>query len=88
VTAGGGGGGDSPSFFGEQVSQYKELAARLDAFSSSAASFFSFKRPMRRRHASPKRPFGAAAALEDGERRLWLLAFGQKRPSSFFTATP
>jgi hypothetical protein len=43
VTAGGGGGGDSPSFFGEQVSQYKELAARLDAFSSSAASFFSFQ---------------------------------------------
>jgi hypothetical protein len=31
VTAGGGGGGDSPSFFGEQVSQYKELAARVAA---------------------------------------------------------
>jgi hypothetical protein len=43
VTAGGGGGGDSASFFGEQVSQYKELAARLDAFSSSAAGFFSFQ---------------------------------------------
>jgi hypothetical protein len=40
---GGGGGGDSASFFGEQVSQYKELAARLDAFSSSAAGFFSFQ---------------------------------------------
>jgi hypothetical protein len=43
VVTAGGGGGDSASFFGEQVSQYKELAARLDAFSSSAAGFFSFQ---------------------------------------------